>query len=103
MVISRDRLWKVQKTEWPKSVWLLPHEMLNWASHGKNIEERLHRYMMIALTAQKDRVMFYVTDPKGGAIGARYGLNPDEYFSGFTTRKAKLVGTSIIDTEEYST
>lgn len=102
MIVSSRRLWAAQIDSWPNSVWVFPWTMLEWAEKASNRDEKLKRYMAIALTTQHEQVMFYITDPKGGHIGARYGLDPGDYTSGFSTKKAKLVNGSLVDTKEYS-
>jgi hypothetical protein len=101
-MISFTRLWAAQKAEWPNSIQLLPHDMLIWANSAHTIEVRLRRFMLIAVTTQHDRVLFYITDPKGGYIGARYGLEGGDYISGFSDIKQKIKDTKIVDVEEDS-
>lgn len=96
-MISMHRLWAAQEMQWPNSVRVLPQELLVWAHNGANSEERFRRMSVIATTTQFDRVMFYITDPDGGHIGARYGVEPHEYISGFNFFKCRINETGHIE------
>ena len=92
-------LLDAQLREWPNSARLLPYMMLHWA-HTAPADQRYQRMAAIAGTTLHPRVLFYITDPKGGYIGARFGLEPDQYISGFGFYKARFDGVMLRDTGE---
>jgi len=100
-MISYDKLFDAQLREWPNSVRLAPHILLRWAYAAPNADQRFQRMASIAGTTQHPRVVFYITDPEGGYIGARYGLKPEQYISGFGLYKAVLSGDVLGDTDEF--
>lgn len=95
-MVTMNKLWEAQKREWPNSVQVLPSAMLNWASSDPN---KYHQRMIaIAVTVQFDKVLFYVTNPNGGHIGARYGVKGHEYLSGFSEGKRyRVVNLQIVE------
>ena len=95
-MVTMNQLWEAQKREFPDSVQVLPGAMLSWAASDPN---KYHQRMVsIALTVQFDKVLFYVTDPNGGSIGARYGVEGHEYISGFSEGKRyRVVSLAIVD------
>ena len=99
-MISYDRLFDAQLREWPNSVRLKPHLLLHWAHTAPNADQRYQRMAALALTTQHPRVLFYITGPEGGYIGARFGTEPDQYISGFNFYKATFDGTFLRDTGE---
>ena len=99
-MLSIDELFAAQRREWPNSVQLLPETMIEWAYAAPNADERFNRMTSIAMTTQYDRVVFYITDPKGGYIGARFGTYPEEYISGFGICKSILSGPTLRDTKQ---
>ncbi len=98
-MISFSKLLEAQRREWPNSVRLLPGTMIDWAYSAPTMDERFNRMAGIAITTQYDRVLFYITDPNGGYIGARFGTAPEEYISGFGIYKSTLSGPTIRDTK----
>lgn len=96
-MVSMTKLWAAQKREWPNSVQLAPRHLIEWAM-TKPVYQ-MQRFMSIALTTQHDRVLFYITDPNGGHIGARFGTDGPDYQSGFSIFKVRLVGDKLIDTD----
>jgi hypothetical protein len=99
-MISYERLFAAQLREWPNSLRLLPHTVLQWAYGAPNNDQRFQRMAAIAITTQHSRVLFYITDPKGGYIGARFGTDPEQYISGFGFYKVKLDRAMLIDTRD---
>jgi hypothetical protein len=93
-------LLDAQLREWPNSMRLQPYMLLHWAHSAPDADQRYQRMVAIAGTTQHPRVLFYITDPKGGYIGARYGLEPDQYISGFGFYKATFNGAYLRDTGE---
>ena len=95
-MVTMNELWEAQKREWPNSVQVSPQAMLNWASLDP--KEYAQRMAAIAITIQFDKVLFYVTNPKGGYIGARYGVEGHEYMSGFSgCEKSRVVNSEIVE------
>ena len=89
----RAALRVVQLEQWPDSVFLTAEEMIGWAHHveyrepGPDTErERLRRFTAISMALQYPYHIWYRTAPFGepGHIGCRYGIEPNEYLSGFT-------------------
>ena len=99
-MISVQRLWAAQQAQWPNSVRLLPQQLLMWAHTAPNSDQRFQRMATIATTTQFNRVLFYITDPECGYIGARYGVEPHESFSNFSAFRSRLdEGGHVQDTE----
>ena len=99
-MIPLHKLWATQKCEWPNSVRLMPYTLLHWAHSAPDADQRYQRMSTIAITTQWPRVLFYITDPEGGHIGARYGIAPEQYISGFGFYKATFDGTMLRDTNK---
>lgn len=96
-MLSYIQLLKAQRVEWPNSVRLMPWQVVEWAHEATTSEARLMRFMQIATTTQYPRVMFYLT--ANGNIGARFGLRPEEYISGFNSKAVELFNDKLIDTD----
>ena len=99
-MISYDALFDAQLREWPNSVRLKPYQLLHWAHSAPNADQRYQRMSAIAMTTQHPRVLFYITDPEGGYIGARFGTDPEQYRSGFGIYKVKFDGIILRDTDQ---
>ena len=98
---SYKDLFDAQLREWPNSVQLKPYMLLHWAHAATNADQRYQRMSAIAMTTQHPRVLFYITDPEGGYIGARFGTDPEQYRSGFGFYKATLDGVMLRDTDKF--
>ncbi len=98
-MLSYKKLMQAQRVEWPNSVQLKPYQMIAWAHEAPNNNERMVRFMRIANTTQFSRVLFYLT--ANGHIGARYGLRPEEYISGFNFKAVELYNDQLVDTDRY--
>ena len=97
-MVSMKKLWEAQQREWPNSVRVSPQAMLYWACAPEDIRTRERRMMSLAMTIQFDKVLFYVTDPNGGYIGARYGVEDYEYQSGFSEcSTVRVVDSKIVE------
>ncbi len=98
---SYKDLLAAQLREWPNSVRLSPYMLLHWAYSSSNADHRFQRMSSIAMTTQHPRVLFYITDPEGGFVGARFGTDPEQYISGFSFYKAKFDGMMLRDTGKF--
>ena len=100
-MLSFKKLWAVQVQEFPESVRLSPYQLLTWANSASTWDTKIRRFSSIAGTVQHRRVLFYLTNPEGGYIGARFGLDGCEYRSGFNDYKVKLSGDTLVDTNTF--
>lgn len=100
-MLSFKKLWAVQVQEFPESVRLSPYQLLIWAHSASTWDIKIRRLSSIAGTVQHRRVLFYLTNPEGGYIGARFGLDGCEYRSGFNDYKVKLSGDTLVDTNIF--
>jgi hypothetical protein len=96
-MISYKKLWAVQLEEYPNSVRIKPYHILFWSNSG----DRLRKLSSLANATQFPRVLFYITDPNGGYIGGRFGLEGHQYISGFNGYKVKLVKDELVDTKDF--
>jgi len=100
-MLSFKKLWAVQLEEYPESVRLSPYQLLIWAHSATTLDTKIRRLASIASTTQHRRVLFYLTYPEGGYIGARFGLDGCEYQSGFNDYLVKLSGDILVDTDSF--
>lgn len=100
-MLSFKKLWTVQLAEFPESVRLSPYQLLMWAHNATTLDVKVRRLASIAGTTQHRRVLFYLTNPEGGYIGARFGLDGCEYRSGFNDYLVKLSGDILVDTDSF--
>jgi hypothetical protein len=101
IMLSFKKLWAVQLAEYPESVRLSPYQLLMWAQSATTDRAKMRRLASIASTTQHRRVLFYLTNPESGYIGARFGLDGCEYHSGFNDYRVKLSGDTLVDTNDF--
>lgn len=82
---------------------LTNQQMFRWADSCETTYpgEARSRWRNIALALNQGNGFFYITDPKKGFVGYRYGLAASEYLSGFGQGwHFKLVAGVLIELEE---
>lgn len=75
----QNAIWEVQLANWPDSVPMTHSDALAWAEQN---QER-GGYMAVAMAIQHPGGIWYALRPGGPLRGYRFGLNDEEYISGF--------------------
>ena len=96
--VTKQALWEAQLSQWPDSVEPTPQELLRWARGALDSYGRERRWRSLALaTLNGGPGVFYITNPNGGWMGYRYGLEPHEYMSGFCDWPVALVNGEFLE------
>jgi len=83
MPITKQELWKAQLENFPNSVELSLADMLRWAVAHDDQQRALHVLTRALDGVGCDPHVFYRTQPEGGFMGVRYGVEGHAYISGF--------------------
>ena len=79
---THTELWQAQLDDWPNSVRLDFRTVLEWIAAGRDADQRHARALNIVCALQYQApVVFYTCGESQQWRGARYGLEPHEYFS----------------------
>lgn len=97
--LTKSKLWTTQKREWPNSIKITPYQLLQFINDAHTANAKFRRAMSVACTTQHNCVLYYLTDPNGGHIGARFGLNGADYQSGFSDNLVQIQGDRLVELE----
>ena len=75
-------LFDVVKEHWPQAEEITPSEVLIWADQAKTQDQKLARFMSVAMAIQYPNGVWY-RFPPALVSGYRFGENGPDYLSGF--------------------
>lgn len=103
-LLSSKQLWATQLQNYPESVELTNQQVFRWADSMEAYPgEARSRWRNIAMALNRGNGFFYITNPKNGFVGYRYGLADSEYLSGFGQGwHFKLADSVLIELKEQA-